>query len=256
MMMRRFGLSGFRDAAGMVVTGLELQLERPAGVTACFTVNRLSRRVTARWRGGKLHVVVPPLTPVGEAVEALASMADRIAAMRPRLRFHDGQLLEFDGFTVRIATQSLKPGKVTLTGRDLYAPTISVAEGMDFDDDGLATVISRLMCVVARRVAPSLLLPRARELAAERGLEPRGWSIARGHRTLGTCRRDKTISLSAVLVFLPQRLRDYVICHELAHLTEMNHGPRFHSLCDRYCGGREAELVRELKHYQWPIIRL
>ncbi|MDE7385864.1 MAG: M48 family metallopeptidase [Muribaculaceae bacterium] len=240
----------------MVTSGMEFVLDNPPGVTACFTVNRLSRRVTARWRGGKLHVVVPPSMPVGQAVEALASMGDRIASMRPRLRFHNGQLLEFDGFTVSIATQSLSPGKVTLTGRDLYAPTISVAAGMDFDDDGLSTVISRLMCVVARRVAPSLLLPRARELAAACGPEPRAWTIARGHRTLGTCRRDKTISLSAVLVFLPQRLRDYVICHELAHLTEMNHGPRFHALCDRYCGGREAELVRELKHFQWPIIRL
>ena len=201
-------------------------------------------------------MVVPPSMPVGKALEAIGSLAGRIMAMRPHLRFHAGQTLEFEGFTVRIATQALAPGKVTLTGQDMYAPTISVAEGMSFDDDRVTTAISRLLCVVARKVAPSLLLPRAREVAAGLGLEPRSWTIARGQRTLGTCRRDKTISLSAVVVFLPQRLRDYIICHELAHLTEMNHGPRFHALCDRYCGGREAALVRELKHFQWPIIRL
>lgn len=58
-----------------------------------------------------------------------------------------------------------------------------------------------------------------------------------------------------MLVFLPLELSDYVIYHELAHLTEMNHSPRFHALLDSYLGGREAELVRKLKGFVWPVLR-
>lgn len=58
-----------------------------------------------------------------------------------------------------------------------------------------------------------------------------------------------------MLVFLPQELRDYIICHELAHLSEMNHSPRFHALLDSYLDGREAMLAARLRAYSWPVLR-
>jgi hypothetical protein len=56
-------------------------------------------------------------------------------------------------------------------------------------------------------------------------------------------------------VFLPQELRDLIILHELAHLSEMNHSPRFHALLDTYLDGREALLRNLLRNYAWPILR-
>ena len=46
-----------------------------------------------------------------------------------------------------------------------------------------------------------------------------------------------------------------MILHELAHLLEMNHSPRFHALLDSYLGGSEATLTRRLRTYRWPILR-
>jgi predicted metal-dependent hydrolase len=43
-----------------------------------------------------------------------------------------------------------------------------------------------------------------------------------------------TIRLSHRLATMPAFVRDYVIVHELAHLVEANHGPKFWKLVNRY----------------------
>lgn len=51
----------------------------------------------------------------------------------------------------------------------------------------------------------------------------------------GSCTpANGTIRLSNRLATMPAWVRDYVIIHELAHLLEGNHGPRFWKLVNRY----------------------
>jgi len=74
-------------------------------------------------------------------------------------------------------------------------------------------------------------------------------------RKLGHCTSKKVIQLSRNLMFMPEELIRYIICHELAHLTHMNHSPQFHALVDEYTGGREKELERQLRQFRFPIAR-
>lgn len=43
----------------------------------------------------------------------------------------------------------------------------------------------------------------------------------------GSCSTNSTINLSTRLLLVPEIVQDYVVIHELAHLLEMNHSPRF-----------------------------
>ena len=43
----------------------------------------------------------------------------------------------------------------------------------------------------------------------------------------GSCSTHKNLNFSYKVLFLPERLRDYIIVHELCHLRHLNHSPAF-----------------------------
>lgn len=43
----------------------------------------------------------------------------------------------------------------------------------------------------------------------------------------GSCSKKRNVNLSVRLLLAPEQVLDYVIVHELSHLKEMNHSPRF-----------------------------
>lgn len=47
----------------------------------------------------------------------------------------------------------------------------------------------------------------------------------------GSCSTTGRLSFSWRLIMAPAPVIDYVVAHEVAHLAEMNHGPRFWRLC-------------------------
>lgn len=51
----------------------------------------------------------------------------------------------------------------------------------------------------------------------------------------GSCSAEGNLSFSWRIVMAPPSVIDYLAAHEVAHLKEMNHGPRFWALCERLC---------------------
>lgn len=236
----------------MIVSGYEFDYP-PLGVVR-VTVRHNSRRISARWRDGKVALNVPYGMSEQEMLRVLASFEPNLKSSRPEILYHDGQSFELEGVTITIGRQSFSPNKI-ISQAQLPHSVIEVGRNFDFNKSDTSRTISNMMCRIAQRLAPDLLLPRARELAQEVNRYPVGWAISNGHRVLGRCDTNGIIALSYILVFLPPHLRDFVIYHELAHLSEMNHSPRFHELCNQYCGGKEASLKAELRAYKWPVYR-
>ncbi|SDU90636.1 hypothetical protein SAMN04488544_1767 [Microlunatus sagamiharensis] len=114
------------------------------------------------------------------------------------------------------------------------------------------SLVARLLAREARAQGPSGdadLLVRARELG-RRYLEPQvgvvpaptrvAW-VSNQRRRWGSCTpTDRTIRLSDRLRPMPSWVRDYVLLHELVHLLEANHTPRFHALLSAYDDAERA----------------
>ena len=198
--------------------------------------------------------------PSGISVADLQRMVD---VNRERLRrlphpegvaFHMGQVIECFRCRVVIELQHTHPGYILnrWEGDTLH---VCPHESANLDDEAVKRTISMVMGRAMEVKAEKVLLPLAREVADELGLKPAGFEVGRGMRKLGHCTAKKVIQLSRNLMFLPEPLVRYIICHELAHLTHMNHSRQFHALCDRYCGGQEKALEAQLRNFRFPIVK-
>ncbi|CDZ30023.1 M48 family metallopeptidase [Neorhizobium galegae] len=64
----------------------------------------------------------------------------------------------------------------------------------------------------------------------------------------GSCSWDGNLSFSWRIVMAPPLIIDYLAAHEVAHLKEMNHGPKFWALCKQLCP-RMEEARKWLKQH-------
>jgi predicted metal-dependent hydrolase len=70
------------------------------------------------------------------------------------------------------------------------------------------------------------------------------WRLVRMQKQWGSCSPAGAILLNPHLVKAPRECVDYVICHELCHLQEHNHSPRYYRLLDQVMPGWEAIKAR------------
>ncbi|WP_354676739.1 M48 family metallopeptidase [Cupriavidus plantarum] len=75
--------------------------------------------------------------------------------------------------------------------------------------------------------ARRLLAERLEIYAEKLGVRHTGFALTSAATRWGSCTADGKIRLNWRLMHFPLSMIDYVAAHELAHLKEMNHGPRF-----------------------------
>lgn len=92
-------------------------------------------------------------------------------------------------------------------------------------------------------------------LAVPLDVRPRSWSLSSARSQWGACTQDGHIRLNWRLLHFSLAVIDYVVAHELAHLKEMNHSPRFWQTVGELLPGFEAarDEVRQLDLASLPL---
>ena len=130
-----------------------------------------------------------------------------------------------DRFTVRVeSTERLRADYIFDQGG---AEIVLRVPHQSDDADGA-------LLALVRRFAKDAMLCRLAYHAKYLDLKFSKFSVRDQASRWGSCSSSGGISLNWRLVLVAPELQDYVILHELAHLTEMNHSKHFWGLLDQY----------------------
>ena len=85
------------------------------------------------------------------------------------------------------------------------------------------------------RKAEKLFAPLLRRISEKCGIPFGDLTIRYQKGRWGSCSPGKDISLNAQMLFLPPEAVEYIMIHELCHIREMSHSPRFWKLVTNWC---------------------
>lgn len=98
----------------------------------------------------------------------------------------------------------------------------------------LGTGGSRAEYMLLKEQAREVITDRVRHFAVLYGLSYGRISIRNQKSCWGSCSKRGNFNFNYRLIKLAETLRDYVIVHELCHLLEFNHSPRFWAQVARF----------------------
>jgi predicted metal-dependent hydrolase len=87
----------------------------------------------------------------------------------------------------------------------------------------------------ALKAAARAILPGKTAYWSRRmGVTPTGLRITSARKRYGSCSSKNSLCFSCFLMRYPEEAIDLVVVHELCHILEKNHGPRFYALLEQY----------------------
>ncbi|WP_439890151.1 M48 family metallopeptidase [Ralstonia sp. 25C] len=139
--------------------------------------------------------------------------------MLPPMAWEDGATLPFLGKTVTLKLES----PIGALMFDADACVLHLGLPPSTTEQQIKDRVQGWLQTQARRLFGERL-----EVYAERlGVRHSAYALSSAATRWGSCTADGKIRLNWRLVHFPMSLIDYVVAHELAHLKEMNHSPRF-----------------------------
>ncbi len=97
-----------------------------------------------------------------------------------------------------------------------------------------------------KEVARELALARLHHFNQHYNLSWNRVAIRNQRRCWGSCSANKNLNFNYKIQFLPPHLADYIIVHELCHLTHLHHGKEFWNLVGEQLPNYK-ELLLELR---------
>jgi predicted metal-dependent hydrolase len=195
--------------------------------------HRQARRYTLRIHAATREIILtmPLRGSVREAKEFAQKNGGWIAARLRRLPeaapFVDGTLLPLRGVQHRIVH---RPGV-----RGTVWPETSADGEALLCVTGDAPHIDRRVSDFLRREALRDLDVASRRAAERFGVAIKRISVRDQSSRWGSCSTTGVLSYSWRLILAPPFVLDYLAVHEVAHLIEMNHSPRFWRLVNGVC---------------------
>lgn len=188
---------------------------------------------------GEVLVTAPSLRSLSDALDFAKKeknwIADMLANVPARIELKPGSSILYGG-VVHILLRAAAPergkrrGPVWIDG-DTLLPTIRVA--------GRDEHIPRRVCDWLKAEARKHIGARVTEYSRALEVRARRVTVRDTTSRWGSCSSHHYLSFSWRLVMAPPFVLDYVVAHEVAHLRELNHEPKFWRLVDGLVSHRQ-----------------
>ena len=180
-------------------------------------------------RNGRISVYAPKRTAMNKIEDFVKNNRDfLLKSVQKQLALHNAGLfgddpsspfLYFLGQKLPVVFSDTDNAEATLTDEGFVLPS-----GLRTDEyRGLITELYRPLTL-------AYISKRLPEISSEVGITYTKLRISASISRWGSCSTRGTLSFSVYLICTPPRCIDHVIRHELAHIKEMNHSPRFYGL--------------------------
>lgn len=220
--------------AELVRQATELDLGAPLAIRVSARARRIGLRIDAARR--RVELVLPLHVPAELGLRFLRDkrgwIAARLDALPRPVPFIEGAVVPILGVPHRI--------RRTL---DRTAPPVAIGD-REIRVRGDASYVPRRVHNHLAAMALDELLRRAKPLAARIDRKISRITVRDTMSRWGSCSSSGNLSFSWRLIFAPDAVFHYVVAHEVAHLVEMNHGPRFWRLVETLAPGN-------IRHRQW-----
>jgi predicted metal-dependent hydrolase len=138
------------------------------------------------------------------------------------MQWVDGEPLLFMGQDIRLSLIQHPTNKaLVLQGNQLLVRSPHI-DKQDF-------VAHKVLQWYAQQALPDFKR-RVELIAAQMGEKITGVALSNARSRWGSCNNRKQIRLNWRLIQAPPHIIQYVVCHEMAHLKEMNHSARFYAV--------------------------
>jgi predicted metal-dependent hydrolase len=194
--------------------------------------NPRARRLTLRIEaGGKgLRITVPPGIRAGEVDNFLVRhqgwLEARLKKLPDRPELRPGVKMPLRGVPHLIVHEPARRGTVEIGSVD-GQPALIVHGDRRHLPRRLADFLKR----EARREISELVVRHTKTV----GRKAKAVRFKDTTSRWGSCTSEGSLSFSWRIMMAPPTVIDYLVAHEVAHLKEMNHGPKFWKLCRELC---------------------
>jgi len=195
--------------------------------------HRRARRYTLRIHPSDREAILtmPPRGSVADARDFAqrhgAWIAARLGGLPKAVPFSAGMTVPLRGAPHRIVHRAGERGTVWTETRDSGERILCVAGGVEH--------IERRVADFLKREARRELTRASQRYAEELNVRIKRITIRDQSSRWGSCTAAGMLSYSWRLILAPPHVLDYLAAHEVAHLVEMNHSPRFWRVVERIC---------------------
>lgn len=148
---------------------------------------------------------------------------ERISASRHAVpRFITGSKIPYHGRKMPLTVRRTDADRATVTYRNGFIVDLPRWAGDDADEL-VASELQHWLMQRARRDVQEI----AADLGNRFGLTPRSIRVADFANGWGSCGPEGNVLINWHLIFAPRQVLEYVVAHELVHLSKRSHGAEF-----------------------------